>query len=82
MEDLLGSLWCAVEAKAFEALPMVPLLLQVLGTSTFSTSTCICARTARAVACLPRLDLELLAFSTASCPRLQLFCTSDSQYPI
>lgn len=33
MEDLLGSLWCAVEAKAFEALPMVPLLhYLVLGT--------------------------------------------------
>lgn len=77
MEDLLGSLWCAVEAKAFEALPMVP-LLDCFGTSTFSTSACICARTTRAVACLPRLSLELLAFSTASCSRLQFFCSQLS----
>lgn len=45
-------LWCAVDAKAFEALPTVPLLRY-----STSTSTCICTRITRAVACLPRLEL-------------------------
>lgn len=40
-----------VDAKAFEAPPMVPLLHY-----STSTSTCICTRITRAVACLPRLE--------------------------